>query len=124
MAAAAASSAIPVPGTRRLCSTAGARSQPQPLGSEAPIIGIDLAAEFPSQQCAIEAGDQLFVYSDGVFEIPKTDGTMWTIDEFLAFMAAAADHPGSQIERLLTHTRQLQGSDEFIDDFSIVQVGF
>ena len=88
------------------------------------MIGIDLAVDFPSASCAVQPGDQLLVYSDGVFEIPKTDGTMWDFDQFLALLGRAPPDGASRIEWLLDYTRALQGGDEFTDDFSVVQVVF
>jgi phosphoserine phosphatase RsbU/P len=104
--------------------TQAAGDRPEALVSESPMIGVDLDAEFPSGESAIAAGDQLFVYSDGVFEIPKTDGTMWEIDEFFEFMGTPPPAGTTRIEHLVAHTRKLQGGDDFTDDFSIVQVVF
>lgn len=102
--------------------TAGDR--PHMLTAEAPMIGVDPDEEFPSGEVDITAGDQLFVYSDGVFEIPKADGRMWEFDEFFDFMSAPPPPGTTRIEHLVTHTRQLQGGDAYIDDFSIVQFVF
>ena len=40
--------------------------------------------------CQVEAFGRDLLYSDGVFEIERTDGTMWPFSEFLAFMGRAA----------------------------------
>jgi sigma-B regulation protein RsbU (phosphoserine phosphatase) len=88
------------------------------------MIGVDDKAEFPSQTIEVAPQDQLFVYSDGAFEVEKGDGTMWTLREFLEVLGRGGSSSESRIDRLLDYTRQLQGGDDFADDFSIVQVVF
>jgi sigma-B regulation protein RsbU (phosphoserine phosphatase) len=92
------------------------------LESSGPIVGMDDDSEFPVASCEVQPGDRLYVYSDGAFEITKTDGEMWEFDEFLAFIDGLTDKPDERMDALLEHTRRLQGSDEFVDDFSIVEV--
>ncbi len=105
-------------------SGATSESEMRQLESSGPMIGVDETAEFPSDALDVTAGDQLLVYSDGVFEIAKTsDGEMWTMSEFLEWMGTA-DPSKSRVDQLLAHTRELQGGDEFVDDFSIVEVNF
>ncbi|MFV2066348.1 MAG: SpoIIE family protein phosphatase [Pirellulales bacterium] len=95
------------------------------LDNEAPMIGIDEDSEFPGDACDVRPGDQLFVYSDGVFEITKAeDEQMWTFAEFLDLMRQPTSGDTSKIDQLLEYARHLQGGDEFNDDFSIVQVVF
>jgi len=94
-----------------------------PLDSTGPMMGTDDEAEFPSEAQAVQDGDRLFVYSDGVFEIRQADsGEMWNLEGFLDFMSRPPGHGAEKMDDLLQHVRQLQRSDEFLDDFSIVQV--
>ena len=88
------------------------------------MVGLDDTTEFPSGVCDVRSGDQLYVYSDGVFEICKSDGEMWTYREFLKFMSLSNSLTSSPIDRLLTHVRQLQESESFDDDFSMVHLVF
>jgi sigma-B regulation protein RsbU (phosphoserine phosphatase) len=65
---------------------------------------------------------QLFLYSDGVFEIEKPDGVMWTFDEFVPYVASLPEE--APMDRLLAHVRELRGMETLADDFSLVQVAF
>jgi sigma-B regulation protein RsbU (phosphoserine phosphatase) len=96
------------------------------LDSAGPMIGADLDVTYESRSCALDGASRLFLFSDGVFEIAKVDGTMWPFHDFLAFMGRgpAPGEPESAIERLIAHTAQLAGSDEYQDDFSIVEFQF
>ena len=88
------------------------------------MIGIDEDSTFPSQTSEVRPGDQLYFFSDGVFEIIKPDGTMWTMEEFLEFMKQPIADGTTKSEELLTYVRALQGRDELNDDFSIVHADF
>ena len=94
----------------------------QSLESTGPLVGIDEDSEFPAEVCQAGPGDQLFIYSDGAFEISKPDGQMWSFHEFLSFMSQPPEPELTKMDCLLKHIRQLQDGDEFEDDFSIVQL--
>lgn len=96
------------------------------LESQGPMIGAVPDLEFQSGSAQLDAFAKVYLYSDGAYEIQRTDETMWPFDEFVAFMKQgphdAAD--GAMMDRLIAHDRTLQGRDEFIDDFSIVELQF
>ncbi|MHB1560109.1 MAG: SpoIIE family protein phosphatase [Isosphaeraceae bacterium] len=96
------------------------------LESQGPMIGAVPDLEFQSGSAQLDAFAKLYLYSDGAYEIQRTDETMWPFDEFVAFMKQGphdADD-GAMMDRLIAHGRTLQGRDEFIDDFSIVELQF
>jgi phosphoserine phosphatase RsbU/P len=96
------------------------------LESQGPMIGAVPDIEYRSGSAELDAFAKLYLYSDGAYEIQRTDETMWPFEEFVAFMKQgphdAAD--GTMMDRLIAHDRVLQGRDEFIDDFSIVELQF
>jgi sigma-B regulation protein RsbU (phosphoserine phosphatase) len=92
------------------------------LESQGPMIGAIPDLPFDADTITVEPGDSLFLFSDGCFEVEQSSGTMWTIDEFLEFMAAA---PATDaIDRLLAHARQLRGAAVLGDDFSMLRLWF
>jgi phosphoserine phosphatase RsbU/P len=93
------------------------------LPSQGLAIGWGLDLPFETSTVTLKPGARLFVLSDGVFEIEKTDGEMWAFDEFLGFMAANSQSADC-IDRLLAHVRQLHESDTLADDFSMLEVVF
>ncbi len=96
------------------------------LEANGPMIGAVPDLEYQTSSIALDSFARLYIYSDGAYEIERTDKTMWPFSEFLDFMnqgarTAARD---SQMDRLIAHDRELQGREEFIDDFSIVELQF
>jgi sigma-B regulation protein RsbU (phosphoserine phosphatase) len=96
------------------------------LESQGPMIGAVPDLEYQSGSVELDAFAKLYVYSDGAHEIQRTDETMWPFEEFVAFMKQGPhdDADGAMMDRLIAHDRALQGREEFVDDFSIVELRF
>lgn len=90
-----------------------------------PMVGmLPPDVPFESRTVPLEPHARLLIYSDGVFEVEKPDGSMWALSEFLTFMT---DFPleGEPVpERLHRHVRELGRSDTLADDFSLIDVRF
>jgi sigma-B regulation protein RsbU (phosphoserine phosphatase) len=94
----------------------------QQLDSTDPVVGIlPPGMPFETRKVSLEAYARLLVYSDGVFEIERPDGSMWQHKEFVAYLAPVAGQD-DLMERLYGHVRQLRGADTLADDFSILDV--
>jgi serine phosphatase RsbU (regulator of sigma subunit) len=66
----------------------------------------------------------MYIFSDGVYEIPKADGSMWKFDEFSDFMKQPNVERRSDLERIYHYARKLNQFDGFEDDFTIIEVIF
>jgi len=67
---------------------------------------------------------RLFVFSDGVFDITKNDGSIWGFNEFLEFMAQPSNADQSTLDNLLNYAQGLSQKGTFEDDFSILEIFF
>ncbi len=96
------------------------------LESTGPMVGAIPDLEFRTSSTQLQAFAKLYLYSDGVYEIERTDGSMWPFDDFVAFMKQGPhDQAGdSMMDRLIAYDRQIQGREEFVDDCSIVEMQF
>ncbi len=96
------------------------------LESHGPMIGAVPDLEYQSGSAELDAFTKLYLYSDGAYEIERIDKTMWPFDEFVAFMKQGPHDAegGSKMDHLIAHDRAIQGRDEFVDDFSIVEFRF
>ena len=66
----------------------------------------------------------MYIFSDGVYEIPKADGSMWQFKEFAEFVQQPNIDRKSDIERIFQHAKKLNQFDSFEDDFTIIEVIF
>jgi sigma-B regulation protein RsbU (phosphoserine phosphatase) len=66
---------------------------------------------------------RLYLFTDGVFEIEKPDGSMWNYQEFVKYFTALSPED-APMDRLLAHVRRLHAAETLADDFSVVEVRF
>lgn len=94
------------------------------LASSGPVVGM-LPSEllsFETQRVALGPHARLLVYSDGVFEIERPDGTMWQMPEFIDHVASLAPAHASLIAPLVSKAHEMRGDVPlFADDFSLVE---
>ena len=95
------------------------------LESQGPMIGAVDGIDYETSTCRVDAYGVMSLYSDGAFEIERADATTWPFGEFVAYMTkVAGDQAASSMDQLIAHARALQGSDEFVDDLSMVELIF
>jgi sigma-B regulation protein RsbU (phosphoserine phosphatase) len=97
------------------------------LESEGPLIGAVEGLEFDADEIIVPVGSRLFVYSDGAFEIIRSDGTMWPFQEFVAVLSGGLATAGSEqpspeagMDALLARIRDISDREDFQDDFSML----
>ena len=80
--------------------------------------------EFPykSDTLIIKNPASLYIYSDGVYEIEKEDGKMWSLNEFIDFIAEHNNEEGTEMNELFEFVQKLSNSEVLEDDFSIVRI--
>lgn len=96
---------------------------PVPLATRNLVIGAMPDGEFESAEVQLQAGDRLFLFSDGVFEIVTTQGETWTLEAFLPLLGVPGPAGVSQPEHLFQVVRGLARAGPLDDDFSILALG-
>jgi phosphoserine phosphatase RsbU/P len=100
------------------------RRQLQELESVGPAVGVCPDLPFDAVTTPVPAGARLLVYSDGVFEIERPDGSMWTYREFVEYATGLLVADGPVIDRALAFVRDQHAGDVLGDDFSMLDVRF
>ncbi|MFL5241244.1 MAG: SpoIIE family protein phosphatase [Gemmataceae bacterium] len=91
------------------------------LKSVGMAAGMVEGMDFDSVTVELGPFARLLVYSDGVYEIDQPDKPMWSVHEFVDYVSAlSCEEPAA--DHLLTHVRQLHGSEILDDDFSFLEV--
>lgn len=49
----------------------------------------------------------LYIFSDGVYEFEKPDGSMWKFEEFAEFMSEAKKDGQSRLDRLYRYAKKM-----------------
>ena len=100
--------------------------QVQRLKTPGMPVGMFLEAEYIDETCEIKDPSDLYVFSDGVYEIHKPDGSLWSLDAFIRLLADSNfdRHNSSHLNDIFDAIRALNSYDPFDDDFSLLKVHF
>ena len=88
------------------------------------FIGGFPKVDFLAAEIEVPANSRLYVFSDGVYEVDRPDGTMWTIEELQDYLSRPVAESGSEIEALYRTLQEMHARDVLDDDFSLVRVDF
>jgi sigma-B regulation protein RsbU (phosphoserine phosphatase) len=88
------------------------------LQTRGPVIGVTPETTYTAEQVTVPAIAEIFLFSDGVFEIARPDGTYLLWEEFAQFLQVKRPAIDSIVEQM----REVHGGPEFDDDFSLLHL--
>lgn len=93
---------------------------------KAPGLVIGSMPDVPYQERTQKLGryNEVYLFSDGVYELEKPDGNMWELDDFIEVLKTPPPAGKSEIDRAIDMAKEIQDSDDFEDDFSMVKFTF
>ena len=95
-----------------------------PLRTPNNVIGGMSKATYEKRGCTIGQSNRLYIFSDGVYEVKKSDGSMWRFQEFSDFMTRGKIGDQSRLDHLYDYARNLGNLENLEDDFTILEVAF
>jgi tetratricopeptide (TPR) repeat protein len=98
--------------------------QPTLLHSSGLMMGLAPDQEYPAESCHVPPNARLLIFSDGIFEILRDGHIVWNLSACIQHLATHPARGSDLMDDLLTHVRNLAGSHDLGDDFSIVQARF
>jgi phosphoserine phosphatase RsbU/P len=88
-------------------------------------IGMMPDTRFVNQRCVIDGPGTLYVFSDGIYEIMKEDGTVWGLDAFVQELVTQRDTlETAGLDPILERIMALNITDGLEDDLSLLRVRF
>ncbi len=97
--------------------------EPVELGTPDMIIGVDPEYTYENRSVDTVPGSRLYLFSDGVYEVRKSGGTMMTFREFTDLLAyQSRQNSESTVQEVLQQIQGLAGADHFDDDFSLLEL--
>lgn len=99
-------------------------SEPRKIEVPGLIIGAIAGTQYETRSASIGTGARLYVFSDGVYEVQKADGSMMELEEFASELSAPVSGDDSKLEAMADFARRAGGQDTFEDDFSLLEVRF
>ena len=87
-------------------------------------VGMFPEAKYTDDFCAIEKSSTLYIFSDGVYEITKPNGTVWSLDSFIKVLGGSSEAIEHKLEMIIKYLINLNSKNVFDDDLSILQIRF
>ena len=89
-------------------------------------IPIGMFDEYPFEQdvCSFKTGDRLYILSDGVYEVPQTNGELWGFDNLVQLLAKDRNNNNFNLESVWQFVRQQHREQILDDDFSLLKITF
>jgi PAS domain S-box-containing protein len=87
-------------------------------------IGATTTETFEGGSSIVAQDAELFVFSDGLYELSTAEGPMIGLDRFGRILVDLYNSGSADLERVLTEVSRIHGSEEFEDDASILKVRF
>lgn len=94
---------------------------PRELRTSGGIVGAFPEASYPAGRVLLGPGSRLYVFSDGIYELARSDGSAVQLDEFVRELALPSQ--GSKLDALLAWADATRAQPRFEDDVSIVEIG-
>ncbi|NQT14930.1 MAG: SpoIIE family protein phosphatase [Planctomycetes bacterium] len=85
------------------------------------MVGAIPDVDYETDSYTMPPGARIYLFSDGVFEIGRDDFTLEALADLLLDIP---DGEGSRLDRARCQIQELQGSPEFADDFSLLEIEF
>ena len=86
-----------------------------------PALGMLSDANYPTQTYSLGLRDQLFLYTDGIYEVEGPGGQEFGLDRLLAAVRQRANLNGVQLlDDVLMESRRFSATGEFTDDVCLV----
>jgi sigma-B regulation protein RsbU (phosphoserine phosphatase) len=97
-----------------------AAAGPRALRAPGAIVGGFPEADYPTESRVLEPGSCLYLFSDGIYELARPDGTTAQLEEFIGQLA----RPGadSKLDEMLAWAGAIRAGAKFEDDVSIVEL--
>jgi PAS domain S-box-containing protein len=87
-------------------------------------IGATTTETFEGGSAIVAQDAELFVFSDGLYELSTPEGPMIGLDGFGQLLVHLHNAGAADLERVLVEVSRIHGSDQFEDDASILKVRF
>jgi sigma-B regulation protein RsbU (phosphoserine phosphatase) len=94
------------------------------LSTRGMAVGLFDDSVYRHASVIVPPGATLLIYSDGIYEVSRHDGAIWTLPAFIDGMDASEIAASDGLERLVQRVQRLSGCACFADDYALVRARF
>jgi PAS domain S-box-containing protein len=107
-----------------ISTTPGASPEATWLRGKGLWIGATATETFEGGTAIVAEGAELFVFSDGLYELSTRDGSLIGLESFGQLLIDLHRVTGTDLGAVLSEVSRMHGSDQFEDDVSILKIRF
>ena len=79
---------------------------------------------YQGDSATVPPGAHLYIFSDGVYEVERSEGGMWSMDELGTYLLQNRLEKNEDIDALYRNMQVYHGQDVLEDDFSMLAINF
>ena len=98
------------------------RGQAKSLSAVGCPVGFLPDYPYVGEECTLAGPARLFLFSDGVYEIMRPDGTILEFEAFEEVLTRGVPEGASELQDLLHFAQDVNRSEDLGDDFSIIKM--
>ncbi|MCX7023628.1 MAG: SpoIIE family protein phosphatase [Spirochaetes bacterium] len=91
------------------------------------VVGVDPEAVFHAESLIVEPGSNLYIFSDGIYEVKTAQGPVLSWEDFLGILSgldATIRRGTSTLDQLASAVKKHCGKTRFDDDVSVLEFSF
>jgi sigma-B regulation protein RsbU (phosphoserine phosphatase) len=88
------------------------------------VLGVDPTADFHNGSHDVSPGSRLYVFSDGAYELERSDGSPVKLADLIEQIKRPAARGNTKLDELIGWVRETSGRTVLNDDLSILEVQF
>lgn len=87
-------------------------------------VGMFPDADYADECCEVNDLSTLYIFSDGIYEINQSDGTVWGLEPFIQLLAECKRKNACTLDQILHSLQAVNPKDYFDDDLSLLEINF
>jgi len=87
-------------------------------------VGMFPDADYADECCEVNDLSTLYIFSDGIYEINQSDGTVWGLEPFIKLLAECKRKNACTLDQILHALQAVNPKDYFDDDLSLLEINF
>lgn len=99
-------------------------NKPIQLATKGTIIGIDEDSEYENANIEIPSDSDLYIFSDGIYEIKKENKEMMQLEEFVSLLVEGQACKNNNCQNFIRNIEKLSITGGFEDDVSLLHLHF
>lgn len=93
-----------------------------PLTTRGPVLGFAPEAQYQNETSPISPGTRMYLFSDGVYEIQRTDGSTAQLEDLVEQLGSPPGETHAKLDEIMRWAADISGGAAFEDDLSILEI--